>query len=92
MDQTLLNSAPKLAMKNRDAVHLAVQCGCYYCCQVFPSVNVTEWTDNSQTALCPHCLVDAVVPGPVTEADLKLIHDHWFAARKSDHDSLLQRP
>jgi hypothetical protein len=37
-------------------------CGCFYCMEKFNPQQITEWTDDGQTALCPHCHMDAVIP------------------------------
>jgi hypothetical protein len=36
---------------------------CYYGFSEFPPSTITQWTDGNpgQTAICPHCSVDAVV-------------------------------
>lgn len=84
-DQDIRN-APKYAMKNRKSVEESGTCGCYYCCSVFPSVDISEWTDKSQTALCPVCKVDAVIAESqgvsLDEETLKVIHKHWFSEKK----------
>jgi hypothetical protein len=46
---------------------------CFYCFTEFPPHSVQEWTDGEpvgQTALCPHCGIDAVVGfnGPIDAA------------------------
>jgi len=37
-------------------------CSCYYCLRDFPASQITQWTDNEETAVCPFCHVDAVIP------------------------------
>jgi hypothetical protein len=32
-----------------------------YCLAEFSPAAINEWVDDEQTALCPHCTVDAVV-------------------------------
>lgn len=61
-EEEIVHKAVHLSMKNRKEVKASNQCGCYYCFSVFPSVNVKEWTDNNQTALCPKCSVDSILP------------------------------
>ena len=53
-------------MKHRQAVESASQCGCFYCLELFPPTAITRWVDEDengvgQTALCPHCGIDAVI-------------------------------
>ena len=80
INNQLLREAPIFAMKNRN--HLQGSCGCYFCLAIFPATNITQWTDQSQTALCPLCGVDSVLPEDcgisLDEETLKQIHNHWF--------------
>lgn len=74
----LIIQAPHLAMKNKDAVKTSDKCGCYHCLAIFPSEKVSDWTDNNQTALCPNCSVDSVVPN-FTDLDcLSKAQTYWF--------------
>ena len=36
--------------------------GCFYCRQTFNTSEVKEWIDSQQTALCPKCGIDSVLP------------------------------
>ena len=47
--------------QHRTAV-LDGQCGCFHCLNVFNGSAVTRWADNGETAICPHCGYDAVLP------------------------------
>ena len=56
---------------------------CSYCFAEFPPHAVREWTDGEpvgQTALCPHCGIDAVVgfDGPVDAAWVTEAHNRGF--------------
>lgn len=62
-------------------------CGCFYCLRMFPPSTITEWVDLDadgvgQTALCPRCGIDAVVPSvparPVIAELLAQLHDRQF--------------
>ena len=62
-------------------------CGCFHCKKTFPPSYVTHWIDKNeegigQTALCPHCGVDAVLGSasgfPITHELLQTMHQHWF--------------
>jgi hypothetical protein len=46
-------------------------------------VDILEWTDDDQTALCPNCGIDSVIGDktdyPVTDLDfLKQMNTFWF--------------
>lgn len=58
---------------------------CFYCFREFPPASITEWCDGDnqdQTALCPHCGVDAVVgfDGPVDAAWVNEAHRRGFGS------------
>ena len=77
-----IRMAPKLAINNKTNLKLANECACYYCLKSFNYENVKEWVDNNDTAICPFCSVDAVVP-IYEEKDgdiefLSKIRKYWF--------------
>ena len=59
---------------------------CFTCLASFPVAQVTTWTDDDTTAICPHCGIDSVIPS----SDLSLVprltgweilssmKEHWF--------------
>ena len=53
---------------------------CYYCFGEYPPSSIAEWCDQDQTAICPHCGVDAVVGfnGTIDAAWVKAAHDRGF--------------
>ena len=54
-------------------------CGYYSCVSTFQSKSVEQWRDYGQTALCPRCGVDAVLPGVSDTQELDDLHKKWFA-------------
>jgi len=72
--------APKMAMHNRNT--LKDKCGCYHCAKIFTIQDITEWTDNNDTALCPFCNVDSVISEEkdftLNEDLLKKLNQYWF--------------
>lgn len=73
-----VEDAWKSSLENRDAILAEQFASCYSCVHTFPSSLITSWTDNSKTAICPHCGIDAVVPGEVDHALLTQMNDRWF--------------
>lgn len=57
-------------------------CGCFFCGKIFPPTEITDWIDKDQTALCPHCTIDAVIGessgSPLTKEFLEKMRDYWF--------------
>jgi hypothetical protein len=87
--------AHKYTSMHRDAIEASELCVCGYCHEHFPPSQIQEWTDwlpsvadeekseqNGQTAICPHCSVDAVLPDSMgldlSPAFLARFHEHWF--------------
>jgi len=75
--------APKLAIHNKEKLQKVSECACYYCYKVFSPSEIKEWVDVADdTALCPYCGIDAVLPiYEEGEKDLEFltkIHEYWF--------------
>jgi hypothetical protein len=51
----------------------------------FEFKNIKEWTDDSQTALCPTCGIDSVIGDesgfPITDHFLEAMEARWFGLR-----------
>jgi hypothetical protein len=70
--------------KARPALEAATKCGCYYCLKIYSPSKITEWCDSDQTAICPECGIDAVIPfdpenydiDPMSEFKEELIKFH----------------
>jgi len=76
------------AMHNRRDINGSLEVGCVHCLRRYKPEEIKEWTDQTKqvpegdTAVCPHCKVDAVLPGCVVpymdEGYLSKAHDYWF--------------
>lgn len=78
--------AHTLTFENKEILSKTNKCGCMHCLEIF-SVNELEedlWIDKGNTALCPFCMVDVVIPEseeyPLTKEFLQKAHDYWFEA------------
>lgn len=51
------------SLKNQEAIQGAKQVGCFQCCKIFPASEVTEFTENGQSAdaWCPKCGIDSII-------------------------------
>lgn len=85
----LLKAAHDRSSLHRAEIMASVICGCFYCSGTFEPGDIGEWVDAAedgdglgQTALCPHCGVDAVLGSqsgyPITPEFLATMHRHWF--------------
>jgi NTP pyrophosphatase (non-canonical NTP hydrolase) len=68
----------KLSSHHRDQVLGVGELTCFYCCKNFPPKKIKEWCDSEQTAICPLCGIDAVLPFNLGTEALKEMHEHWF--------------
>lgn len=72
------NLVVQKSQKHRDQILHSEQCGCYYCIQLFPPSEINDWIDDDQTAMCPKCGIDSVLPG----SQVKLSEEFLIAAGK----------
>lgn len=76
----------KASFENHDSVGRSVMCGCYFCCSVFPSSEVTmeDWIQDrhGMTAVCPRCHIDSVLGDatgiPISKEALEEFRDYSF--------------
>ncbi len=77
-----LKAAHKCCIHHRRAIEASAACGCFFCLRVFPPDQITEWTDDEATALCPHCGIDSVLATAsgiaITPPFLSAMHDYYF--------------
>lgn len=66
-----INIAPRYAFQNRQDVQRSEKVGCWHCIQIYNANEVKDYTDNGETAICPKCGIDAVLP----TADLELTEE-----------------
>lgn len=84
MFDSLVENAINEARHNRSKLTLSTEVGCYYCRQIFFPSEITEWTDDDSTALCPKCGIDSVIPRRTIEFAelLRLARIRWFGEDK----------
>ena len=82
MTEAKLKDMHSFAYHNRYNITMPRQnkkCGCFHCLATFPASEVTEWIDMTETAICPKCGVDSVLPGGRwTPKVLKEMQQYWF--------------
>lgn len=79
--------------KNRENLKKSDGGQCYSCFHEFKYADVEDWADADLTAICPHCMVDAVVPYnklPDDLDDCKDLMEAWnkrgFGTAKLNHE------
>ena len=81
---TTLNYFHKAHFVGGGRIKPVVEYGCYHCGRIYNLANhpIEEWIDGGQTALCPTCGIDAVIPKlrslSFTEADMKELEKEMF--------------
>ena len=76
-----LITAHKRSMNNRQALLEAGKGACFYCLDEFAAHEISRWTDDDSTALCPRCGIDSVLSVSDQAADkefLRRMREYWF--------------
>jgi hypothetical protein len=68
----------KDSIKNRKDLEYVGEGYCYYCLSHVKLHEIVEWTDSGDTAICPVCLVDSILPGNVSERKLRELNREAF--------------
>ncbi len=81
-------AAHRCASRHRSEIEKSALCGCFYCGETFENNRIQQWTDAGQTALCPHCGIDAVIGNasgyPLTPQFLGEMKRYWFGKEPDD--------
>ena len=82
----LILEAYEHTSNHRTVLQKSKSCSCIYCRKTFGYADINEWADNKQTAICPHCGVDAVIGSAsgveLTKEFLKDMKAYWFSNQK----------
>lgn len=74
--------AHRFSSGNRKYLEDNTVCGCFCCGRFFRGRDITEWLDNNETARCPFCGTDSILPEncghPVTKEFLEQMKKLWF--------------
>lgn len=74
-------SAHKARFRCRPQLEASRWVGCFYCLMIFRAKSIREWIDDNQTALCPVCQVDSVMPLTAEQFDSDFLPEmrrYWF--------------
>jgi len=80
-----IKQAALFSMHNKQQIEASELAGCFYCCEIFRTKEIKEFTDSGETAICPRCGVDAVL-GSASRITLDVetmneAHDFWFVEK-----------
>ena len=67
-----------LSFKNRFLMELEGTGSCFDCFSYIKVEEVKRWVDGEQTALCPYCGIDSVLPGKWDPKTIQAMYDRWF--------------
>lgn len=78
-------SLHKLCFENIEILRKADRCVCFYCCKRFNFKEIEDWIKdrNNDTAQCPYCMIDSVIPEVVdgkriSDEELKEMNKLYF--------------
>jgi hypothetical protein len=80
-----VKEAALYACKNKAKLEESQTCGCYKCFSIMSVSDIKDWTDEGETAICPDCQTDALLPDvlvPLSEENLRVINKYWFKEKK----------
>jgi len=83
--RSTLDAAHRHSSNHRTELESSEVCGCFFCHHTLIAADIEEWIeDEGETALCPHCGVDAVIGSasgyPVADRSfLSAMHSRWFS-------------
>lgn len=67
---------------NRSRIAVADKCYCFHCKAVLDSREITDYADHGQTAICPKCGIDSIIPDsidePLNEKTVAELNQYWF--------------
>ena len=88
MEEIELKRAHKHSFKNRKKIERSNICGCFNCLRRYEPQAIQEWTDDKQTARCPHCGIDSVIGSAsgftLDRSFLKQMYNHWFSKKSQE--------
>lgn len=78
----LLRDAHKVSFRNKDLVKRSKICACFQCRTWFSSKEVNSYIPGEETAICPRCGIDSVLPDasgiPLDRDFVAEMHRYWF--------------
>lgn len=78
MKKPVLNKIYDTSRNNKTLITDATLVGCFSCLNQFPATEIDEqeYVDGGETALCPKCGVDAIIPLDSIPEDIRKVTLH----------------
>lgn len=80
--ETQLKRLHAYSSHNKQLIDVSNKCYCFYCRSCMKQSEIKEYIDNGQTAICPNCGIDSIIPDSIEETvDKKIISEmnaYWF--------------
>ena len=70
--------------RNRLQLEATNVCSCFHCLQTYSPSEIVEWCDEGETAICPKCGIDSVLPNETRRDLLVRMYDFWFTVKPKD--------
>lgn len=77
-----LKDLHKSSSLHREIILGGDDCSCFYCESVYSPQEIVRWCDEGQTAICPKCGIDSVLPGEVVPKLLNEMHKYCFGIKQ----------
>lgn len=78
----ILNKLHAYCTNNKELIEKSNKCYCFYCKKHMNSNEIIRYLEIEDTALCPHCGVDAVIPDcideEINEEVIEDMNNYWF--------------
>lgn len=77
----MIELALKYAIRNKKFLESSPKSGCFKCLRIFETKEIKMFTDQGETAICPYCNNDTVIPSALAEPNLEFlskVKNYWF--------------
>ena len=82
LDKMKLEKLHSYASNNKKMIEESEYCYCFHCMKKMNSNEITNYLENENTALCPYCSIDSIIPDNIDEKIddklLYLMNKYWF--------------
>ena len=80
--ESLFKKLHTYSSHNKNLIDVSEKCYCFHCKSVIDAKDITEYSCEGQTALCPKCRIDAIIPDAIdekiNESIINEMNEYWF--------------